>query len=50
MLYQILRRVGIFCCTGQIVSDRGTHFTADIIRELMVLVCTNHVLTLAASK
>jgi hypothetical protein len=32
------------------VSDRGTHFTADIIRELMVLVGTNHVLTLAASK
>ena len=33
-----------------LVSDRGTHFTADIIRELMVLVCTNHVLTVAASK
>ncbi len=32
------------------MSDRGTHFTADIIRELMVLVGTNHVLTLAASK
>ena len=33
-----------------VVSDRGTHFTADIICELMVLVDTNHVLTLAASK
>ncbi len=32
------------------MSDRGTHFTADIIRELMVLVDTNHVLTLTASK
>ena len=31
------------------MSDRGTHFTADIIRELTVLVGTNHVLTLAAS-
>ncbi len=32
------------------MSDRGTHFTADVIQELMVLVGTNHVLTLAASK
>jgi hypothetical protein len=32
------------------VSDRGTHFTADIIRKLLVLVGTNHVLTLATSK
>ena len=41
---------GIFGCPSQIVSDRGTHFTADIIPELMVLVGTNHVLTLTASK
>ena len=40
--------VDIFGCPSQIVSDRGTHFTADIIRELMVLVDTNHVLTLVA--
>ena len=34
-----------------VVSDRrGTHFSADIICELMVLVDTNHVLTLAALK
>ena len=46
----LVRRIGIFGCPSQIVSDRGTHFTADIIRELMVLVDTNHVLTLAASK
>jgi hypothetical protein len=32
------------------VSDRGTHFTADIVQELMVLVGTKHVLTLAAWK
>jgi hypothetical protein len=44
------RHIGIFGCPSQIVSDRGTHFTADIIQELMVLVGTNHVLTLAASK
>ena len=46
----LVRHIGIFGCPSQIVSDRGTHFTADIIRELMVLVGTNHVLTLAASK
>jgi len=46
----LVRHIGIFGCPSQIVSDRGTHFTADIIRELMVLVSTNHVLTLAASK
>ena len=38
------------CCPSQIVSDRGTHFTADIIRALMVLLGSNHELTLAASK
>ena len=47
----LVRHIGIFGCPSQIVSDCGTHFTADIIRELMVLVGTNHVLTfLAASK
>ena len=47
----LVRRIGIVGCPSQIVSDRGTHFTAHIIRELMVLVGTNnHVLTLAASK
>ena len=46
----LVRHIGIFGCPSQIVSDRGTHFTADIIWELMVLVGTNHhVLTLAAS-
>ena len=46
----LVRHIGIFGCPSQIVSDQGTHFTADIIRELMVLVVTNYVLTLAASK
>ncbi len=46
----LVRHIGIFGCPSQIVSDRGTHFTADIIQELMVLVGTNHVLTSAASK
>jgi transposase InsO family protein len=46
----LVRHIGIFGCPSQIVSDRGTHFTAYIIQELMVLVGTNHVLTLAASK
>ena len=46
----LVRHIGIFGCPSQIVSDRSTHFTADIIWELMVLVGTNHhVLTLAAS-
>ena len=39
----LVRHIGIFGCPSQIVSDRGTHFTADVIRELMVLVGTNHI-------
>ena len=27
----LVRHIGIFGCPSQIVSDRGTHFTADII-------------------
>ena len=47
----LVQHIGIFGCPSQIVSDRGTYFTADIIRELMVYVGTNnHVLTLAVSK
>jgi hypothetical protein len=46
----LVRHIGIFGCPSQIVSDRGTHFSADVFRELMVLVGINHVLTLAASK
>ena len=46
----LVRHVGIFGCPSQIVSDRGTHFTADIIRELMILFGADHQLTVAASK
>jgi hypothetical protein len=46
----LIRHVGMFGCPSQIISDRGTHFTAEIIRELMILFGTDHVLTLAASK
>ena len=46
----LIRHVGLFGCPSQIVSDRGTHFTADIIKEIMNLMGTDHVLTLAASK
>ena len=46
----LIRHVGLFGCPSQIVSDRGTHFTAEIIRELMQMLGTEHVLTLAASK
>jgi hypothetical protein len=46
----LVRHIGIlFGCPSQIVPDRGTNFTANIIRELTVLVGTNHVLTMAAS-
>jgi hypothetical protein len=46
----LVRHIVIFGCPSQILSDRGTHFTAEIIWELIVLNGTNHVLTLAASK
>ena len=46
----VIRHVGLFGCPSQIVSDRGTHFTADVIKEIMILMGTDHVLTLAASK
>ena len=46
----LIRHVGLFGCPSQIVSDRGTHFTAEIIKELMILFGTDHVLTLVASK
>jgi hypothetical protein len=46
----LVRHIGIFGCPSQIVSDRGTHFTAAVVREVMVLLGTNHHLTLAASK
>jgi ribosomal protein L21E len=46
----LVRHIGIFGCPSMIVSDRGTHFTASVIKELMTLMGTDHVLTLTASK
>ena len=39
-----------FGCPSQIVSDRGSHFVSDIIEEFMILMGTNHKLTLSYSK
>ena len=47
---RLVRHIGIFGCPSRIVSDRGTHFTAGVIRELMFLLGTDHKLTLAASR
>jgi transposase InsO family protein len=33
----LIRHIGIFGCPSKIVSDRGTQFTSDIIKELMIL-------------
>ena len=41
----LVRHIDIFGYQSQIVSDRGTHFMADVIRELMALVGTNHKIT-----
>ena len=42
----LVRHIGIFGCPSQIVSDRGTHFTADIIiKEDIMLLGNHHVLT-----
>jgi transposase InsO family protein len=46
----LLHFIGYFGCPSQIVSDRGSHFVNDIIREFMSLMGTDHKLTLAYSK
>ena len=46
----LIRHIGIFGCPSKIVSDRGTQFTSDVIKELMILLGTEHVLTLVGSK
>ncbi len=46
----LIRHVELFGYPSQIISDRGTHFTAEIIKDLMLLFETDHVLALAASK
>jgi len=39
---KLIRHIGIVGCPSQIVSERGTHFTATIL-ELMTLFGTDHV-------
>ena len=46
----LLHFMGYFGCPSQIVSDRGSHFVNEIIEEFMILMGTNHKLTLSYSK
>jgi hypothetical protein len=46
----LVRNIGIFGCPSKIVTDQGTQFTSDVIREVMLLLGTDHVLTLVGSK
>jgi len=46
----LLHFMGYFGCPSQIVSDRGSHFVNEIIEEFMILMGTEHKLTLAYSK
>ena len=46
----LIRHIGIFGCPSKIVSDMGTQFTSDVIKELMILFGTDHTLTLVGSK
>eukprot|EP00597_Dinobryon_sp_UTEXLB2267_P000565 CAMPEP_0170062110 /NCGR_PEP_ID=MMETSP0019_2-20121128/3452_1 /TAXON_ID=98059 /ORGANISM="Dinobryon sp., Strain UTEXLB2267" /LENGTH=114 /DNA_ID=CAMNT_0010268161 /DNA_START=519 /DNA_END=863 /DNA_ORIENTATION=+ len=46
----LLHFIGYFGCPTQIVSDRGSHFVNEIIKEFMILMGTEHKLTLAYSK
>ena len=46
----LLHFMGYFGCPSQIVSDRGSHFVNEIIEEFMILMSTEHKLTLAYSK
>jgi hypothetical protein len=46
----LLHFIGYFGCPSQIVSDRGSHFVNEVIKEFMILMGTEHKLTLAYSK
>jgi len=46
----IMRHVGFFGCPSRIVSDKGTQFTSDLVKELMLILGTDHHLTLVGSK
>jgi Integrase core domain len=46
----LLKHFGRFAAPLQLRSDNGPHFVADVIREFLLLVSTQHCLTLAYSK
>ena len=46
----LLKHFGRFGAPLQLRSDNGSHFVADVIREFLILVGTQHCLTLAYSK
>jgi hypothetical protein len=46
----LTQHVGIFGCPRRIVSDKGTQFTSDLIKEFMTILGTDHHLTLVGSK
>ena len=46
----LLKHFGRFGAPLQLRSDNGPHFVADVIREFLILVGTQHCLTLAYSK
>ena len=43
----LLQHFGRFGAPLQLCSDNGPHFIADVIKELLALICTQHCLTLA---
>ena len=46
----LLKHFGRFGAPLQLRSDNGPHFVADVIREFLILIGTQHCLTLAYSK
>ena len=50
LLYQQRKHFGRFGAPHQLRSDNGPHFVAEVIREFLMLIGTNHCLTLAYSK
>lgn len=42
--------IGRYGCPSQVLSDNGTQYVNDIIKELFILMGTEHVLTMAGSK
>jgi transposase InsO family protein len=46
----LLQHIGRFGAPTQIVSDRGSHFVADVIKELLAIIGVEHCLNIAYSK